>query len=293
MAIADFIPEIWSARFLTKLEATRVWGLQTNKNYEGELSSNGNTVNIPQTATSISVGDYVAGTAITAAPDQADGSTIPLLVDQQKFFRFIVDDIHEYQSAPSLMDDAMREAALQVAITQDNYLKGIYAAGHNDSRSVTVTEDLSAAGTPTKLIEAFITTKAAMSNADVPTDGRWAVVNPRFIAQLEKHFLTNPADGVFTPTTADSTLTNGFSGNLLGYNLYVTSNSAVATLSNVVNDRIVLGQSNENVTMAEQIREVEATRPAEYFADMVKGLYVYGAKLVHPDRIWTITHKQA
>ena len=293
MALADFVPTIWSARFTDKLYANRVWGSLTNRNYEGELSSGGNTVKIPTSSTTISVGDYVSGTAITAAPDKANGDTQDLVVDQQKFFRFIVDDIQEFQTRPDLMDDAMRESAEQVAIVQDTYLRGIYASGHNSSRNTAVSADLTAATAGKDVISAFIDTKAEMTLASIPMENRWAVVNPRTISVIEKYFLTNPADGVYVPAASDGVLRNGFAGTLLGFRLLVTSRTPEVDISSTKYDRLICGSGNGNVTMADQIRELETTRPEDMFADMVKGLYVYGAKLVHDDRLWTIDHKQA
>ena len=293
MALSDFIPSVWSARFVDKLEAVRVWGELTNANYQGELASGGNVVKIPVSSTSITVGDYVSGTPITVAPDVANGTTIDLPVDQQKYFRFTVDDIQEFQSAPSLMDDAMRESASSVATVMDNYLKGIFSAGHAGARNTAVDPALANDGFGEALIKAFIDMKADMGLANIPENDRWAVVNPRTIKGLERYFLTKPADGVYVPATADQVVRNGFAGTLLGFSLRVTTNTIEATVGGAAHDRIMAGQGNLNVTMAEQMRELEVDRPSNSFSDLVKGLYVYGAKLVHTDRLYTIDHKQA
>ena len=284
MALADFIPSIWSARFTSKLYAARVWGSLTNRNYQGSLSAGGNTVKIPTSSTSIAVGDYTSGTAITAAPDQADGDTEDLVVNQQKFFRFLVDDIQEFQTQPGLMDDAMRESAEQVAIVQDNFLKNFYGTNYAAGRSVEIPGAMhgESEGFAVALINAFIDSKKALTNLNISMSNRWAVVSPTVIAALDKHFTVDGNDGSYTPATSDAAVVNGFGGVLLGFRLLVTTNVVMEDVSSKASERIVLGQGNSHVTMAEQIRSLEVTRPDDMFADLVKGLYVYGAKMIDP-----------
>jgi len=288
MAISAFVPKIWSARFTTKLRDMLVWGSVANTQYAGEIQAAGDTVKIPTSATSITVGDYTVGTDINAA-ETADGSTQDLVIDKQKYFHFKVDDINAVQSRPALMDDAMQEAAYQVAKQIDDDIRAVFSPAYAAARNVEVAGALTDDSTGEDLLKAFITQKAAMTRLGLPLQDRWAIVSPEFIGAMERHFLAKPADGVFLPSTAESTLRNGFSGTLLGYRLLSTQN--VATVTN--KQRIFMGQGTEAVTHASQIGKVEAYRPERQFADAVKGLYVYGTKLVIGARLFFITHANA
>ena len=98
MAITDWIPQVWSARFLRKLEENRVWGNLVDRSYqEGEIIQFGNSLKIPTWTKDFTVQDYAIGTPLVA-PEEADGEEVTLLVNKQKYFSFIVEDIQLIQT---------------------------------------------------------------------------------------------------------------------------------------------------------------------------------------------------
>ena len=117
-----------------------------------------------------------------------------------------------------------------------------------------------------------------MTEAYFPLEGRWIMVNAAFIEGIERWALDKGASsGVYTPATDQSVLVNGFSGNLLGFDLFQTSNPQSAQIT-AANDawRCFVGQGNEAVTLARQINTIERYRSHQAFADVVRGLVVYG-----------------
>lgn len=285
MALGDFIPQIWSARFTTILYNMRVYGAGTNRNYEGDIAMAGDTVKIPTRTGAVTVRDYVKSTDIAAA-EEMNGTTQDLAVDQQKYFHVYLDDIQRRQQVPDLMDATIMHGVEQVAQGQDEYLMGIYAAAFDAARSVNTA---AAANAAVKLIvESFIDLKAAMTQANIPLDNRWAVVHPTIVAKLEKHFIAEggAAAGIYAPATSDSVIRNGFAGNLVGFDLRVSNRVPTNGAGANRKFRCVASQGNLGVTMAEQITQMEAYRPEKRFGEAIKALYVYGAEAVEAQRIF-------
>ena len=120
------------------------------------------------------------------------------------------------------------------------------------------------------------------------------MVNAAFVEGLERWALDKNSTGVYLPATSESVLRNGFAGTLVGYDLFVTSDpQSVRITANNDAWRVFIGQGNEAVTMARQINTIERYRSHQAFADVVRGLTVYGAKAVHPDRVFYLDHVKA
>ena len=301
MAIAAFIPQIWSARFTSKLRDMLVWGSVMNANYEGEITAAGDTVKIPSSTTSITVSDYTENTDINDA-ELADGTTQDLVINKKKYFHFYVDDITEAQTRPEVMDDAMREAAFQMANEQDNDYRATVISGFDASRNVNV--DVASGGSVgddahvTAVLKAFTSRARAMDEANIPQEGRWSIVSPLLKEMLNNWFaISGGSDSVYVPATSEQTLRNGFIGRLLGFDLRVTnkrdtsSTGSGQTRKNY--DRYWFGQGTEANTRAEQLVSIEAYRPEKRFGDAVKGLRVYGSKQIHAARLWTASVQNA
>ena len=297
MALSAFVPNIWSARFLSKLRANLVWEQLGNRNYQGEITAAGDTVKIPTGTSNIAIGDYVSGTKISANPSVANGTTQDLDIDKQKFFRFLVDDIQRVQSKPDIMDEAINEAAFKIANQIDSdIMTEVNTAEASARRERVATAMTSSALRKTAveaILKAMIDQKNAMSSASIPLEDRWFVIHPDTLSLFEEYFLVGATTGtasLFLPVTTEDTLRNGFAGKMLGYNMYVTTKVPSVTVSSTDYHILYMGQGRENFTHAAQISEMEVARPDDLFADLVKGLYVYGTKTVHPGRLYNIQH---
>lgn len=275
MSIAGFIPEIWSARLLTSLKKSLVYGAPdvANRNYEGELSAAGDTVTI----TSVSrptVSNYTTGGTITREP--LTDAQRKLLITEQKYFAFDVDDVDARQAQGNVMNEGMDEAAFALRDVADQFIAGLYTgvATDNDLGTVSVT---SAANAYDTLVDLGI----ELDEADVPTEGRWAIIPSWYHGLLLK-------DDRFVGTggsDAEATLRNGMVGEAAGFSLRKSNNVPNPT----GDDFVVQAGYNGAISFAEQINKVEAFRPEDTFADAVKGLHVYGAKLVRPSGLAIVT----
>jgi N4-gp56 family major capsid protein len=279
MAINRFIPEIWSAVLLQALETNLVYAQAgvVNRDYEGEIANAGDTVRI----TSISdptIGDYVPNSTVIT-PEELNDAQRTLVIDQSKYFAFKVDDVDQRQALGNVMPEAMQRAAYQLAKVADAYVASLYTgvATANNLGTVSVTT-AAIAYTQIRML------KLKLDSADIPEDGRFITAPPWFYSLLteDNRFLDASASG----TT--ETLRNGRVGRVLGFDL-LQSNQAPNPTGD---DYVVMAGTNAAISFAQQINKTEAYRPESSFSDAVKGLHLYGAKLVRPDHIAVLTASQ-
>jgi len=281
MSVQNFIPKVWSARLLSHLNKAQVYAseLVSNRDYEGEISQYGDTVHINRVE-DVTIRDYVPNTDI-AAPEELDGSQRSLVIDQMKYFNFAVDDVDRRQGHPDYMDQAMERASYGLRDAADRYVASLYTEADSnnligsDADPVTISEAAMA-------YEVLVDLAVKLDNANVPQEGRWVVVPPWFHGLMLKdnRFVTYTAQG-------DATRANGQVGEAAGFRILKSNNvpkvagDGSATFDN---EKIIAGYTGA-ITFAEQILKIEAYRPDNRFSDAVKGLYVYGAKVIRPEGI--------
>jgi hypothetical protein len=275
MAITRFRPEIWSAELLVALRKKLVYAGPgvVNRDYEGEISQAGDTVRI----TSISdptIGTYSANVTVVT-PEELTDAQRTLVVDQAKYFAFFVDDVDARQAKGNVMPEAMRRAAYKLADQADQYVAALYTGAQAANALGTV------AVTTAAIAEAqIIQLKVKLDEANVPQEGRFVTMPPWYHALLlaSDHFVRLDASGT-TEALRNGTVMRGF-----GFDILVSNNAPLVT----GDDYAVMAGVDSAISFAEQINKVEAYRPEAKFADAVKGLYLYGAKLVRPDSIATL-----
>jgi len=268
MAVTSFIPEIWSARLLTTLSKSLVFGSVANRDYEGLISQAGDTVQI-NNITDPTVAAYTKNTTVIS-PDELTTVDQTLLIDQAQYFAFYVDDVDARQAAGDLIGVATERAAYKLRDVADQFLQGVIRAGAGD---VTLSATLAAAD---DVWGALLDLKVVLDTENVPTEGRYAVVTPAIHALLmdSARFLDASASGSTEP------LRNGRVGSAAGFDIRVSNNAEA--------DSITAGHPI-GLTYAEQIVKMEAYRPESAFSDAVKGLHVYGARAVRPEALAVVT----
>lgn len=282
MAITTFIPEIWSARLLYALDKSHVATNLVNRNYEGQIKNQGDIVHIG-TIGAITVNSYTANSDMNA-PETLNTTDQSLVIDQAKYFNFQVDDVDEVQAAGDLVDTAMGRAAYALADVSDAYLLGIVAAGA-DSGNVVGTKATPIALTASNVYENIVKLRTKLDKQNVPTIGRSIVIPPEVYALLlndTTHFM------VVQPATGENVIINGMVGRIAGFDVYMSNNVVVGTDggSNGTSPYFnVTAQIADATTYAEQIVKTEAFRLEKRFADGVKGLHVYGAKVTNGKEI--------
>lgn len=266
MAVTSFIPEIWAARLLEHLDKAHVYAALMNRDYEGEIRNAGDTVHI-NTIGDITVGTY-NGTEITY--EALSTTAQDLKIDQAKYFAFGVDDVEKAQALPGLVEAATQRAAYAINDAADTYLAGILATGG------TAVTPSAVALTPANIYTALVQMKVALDKQNVPTEGRWVVIDPTAHGLLlqDERFVS------FGTDTTNERLVNGRVGRAVGMDIYVSNN-----VPETSGEYSLIAGVPMACTYAEQIIETEAMRDIATFKDLVRGLHVYGAKVTRPAAI--------
>lgn len=274
MSIANFIATVWSARIQMALMKSLVFAQPgvVNRDYEGEIADKGSKVKINMISDP-TIKTYTRGAAIDG-PETLNDAATELEVDQAKYFNFEVDDVDKRQSQPGYFDEAMRRAAYGMKDLSDSYVAGLMKTGAANL--------VGSDGSPKTISSAnesysyLVDLDTALSEANVPREGRWAIVPPWFYGLLKKkqEFVLQS-----TPQS-ESRLATGIIGTASGFTI-MESNNCPRTGS----DYSILAGVDSAVSYAEQILKTEAYRPQDKFSDAVKGLHVYGAKVVRPEKL--------
>lgn len=271
MSVSNFIPTIWSAKIFQELEKAHILVPLCNRDYEGEITSYGDTVKINSVG-SISIDNYVPNST-EIDPEQLDSTQAVLEIDQAKYFAFYLDDVDNAQTKPKLMGEAMRKAAYALADTADGHIASLHSdAGISITAGNTQSDDV---------IPLLSELGRRMSENNVPQAGRWLVVPPWFQAKLVLAQVVKETQNI----TSDDALRNGWVGRCFGFDVYMSNNlNEVATTP----QHNLLAGTNRAISFAEQVVKLEAYRPEDAFSDAVKGLHVYGAKVIDPASLASI-----
>lgn len=265
---STFIPEIWSKKLNQMLEKNCVMMQCVNKNWEGEISQQGDTVKII-TPADVTVSTLTSDniTYNSLAPKSQD-----LVIDQKKFFAFKIDDVAKVQSNMDIMEAHLVNAKKAIEEVQDSYL----LAMHTD---VTESNTVGSESSPITLdkstiYEHFVKLSLALKNSDAVHTGvrPWVVINPN----IESYLLQSP-EFIKAYNVADETLRDGAIGRIAGMDVLVSTN-----LTDIDNKYYVLAGTNDAITFASQLAKIESLRDKDSFSDLVRGLYLYGAKTVQP-----------
>lgn len=279
MAVTSFIPEVWSAALLTTLEEHHVAAQDgiVNRNYEGEISEYGDTVQI-NTLTDPTIIPYTRNSTDLSSPEVLTTTAQTLVIDQADAFNFLLDDLDRAQvrNAGGLVSEAAQRAAIGLRAEVDTYLFGEMA----DNAGTTLpAEDIDSPDEAFLLLRKL---RLALNKENVPKDGRWVVVSPEFetVVLGDPRFLDASAYGSNAP------IMNGEIGRAVGFRVLVSNNLPEGFIPSAgeVSNFVIAGHSMAT-TYAEQISKVEALRSQKAFADIVRGLHLYGAEVVRPEAL--------
>lgn len=262
-----FIPQIWSNKLLSTLEKTCVMLQCVNKNYEGEIKNAGDTVNIIKPS-DVSVSTF---TGSTLTYEELSPSNLSLTIDQRKLFAFKINDVALAQANTDIMEAHMENAKKAIEVAQDTFLLG----KHIDVPLANVIGASTAVGLTTENIYSkFVDLAKVLKKSNALSNGQkpWVVINPDIEALLLQSSQFTSAYQI-----ADETLREGSIGRIAGMDVLVSTNLTAA--EDVIS---VLAGTNEAITFAAQVAKIESIRDTQTFSDLVRGLYLYGAKTVIP-----------
>lgn len=304
-----FIPTLWSGKLLAKFYQNTMLSEVTNTDYEGELKNQGDTVRI-RLAPSISISDYTVGQNLSYEVPT------PIFQDMQvnkgKYFGVQVNDVLSYQSDMNLMNMFTEDAAkqLKIAIENEVFFNSFVTEGPASANEGATAGAISAAynlgtdtapidqATPENVLKAILRMSTVLDEQNVPEDGRFLILSP-----YDRHLLmqSSIAQAYFTGDQS-STIRTGKIGMLDRFSVYVSNllpkgeagkalvaglsaTSTGGSVSNAKARRTMIAGTKAATSFAMTINKTEPLRNQTDFGDIVRGLAVYGRKVVKPEAL--------
>ena len=290
-----FLPSVYSKKVLNFFRKSSVVEAITNTDYAGEISAFGDSVRIIKEPV-ISVSDYTRGSDTTAT--KLTDQEITLVVDSAKAFKFIVDDIETNMSHVNFKEVASSSAAYALRDSYDaaviaTMFDGVSSSSPDHVLGTDNATDL-AAGTfdgtgnldigfgssEHDPIDVLARMARLLDEQDVPEEGRWFVAGPDFyevLGQASSKLLSVDFNA------GQGSIRNGLvsSGKLRGFDMYKSNN--IASTTNAAGK--CMGGHISSTATANTILSTEVLRDPSSFGDIVRGLHVYGAKVLRPEAL--------
>jgi hypothetical protein len=286
-----FLPKVYSKQVLNFFRKASVVEAITNTDYAGEIAAYGDSVRIIKEPT-ITVYQYERGADVTktALTDQE----VTLIVDVANAFKFIVDDIETNMSHVNFRDVATSSAAYALrdafdagvlatmfagvsASAPDHIIGADASVGTVGVNETTSSIDLIDVADP---LDVMARMARLLDDQSIPEEGRWFVASPAFyeaLSQSSSKLLSVDYNA------GQGSIRNGLvsSGKLRGFNMYKSNNiAATATATG----KCLAGHMSATAT-AQTITSTEVIRDPSSFGDIVRGLHVYGAKVLRPEAL--------
>ncbi|KJU83829.1 hypothetical protein MBAV_003989 [Candidatus Magnetobacterium bavaricum] len=282
-----FSRAIWSGKLLAKYYATSVITDISNTTYEGDIKEQGDLVYI-RAVPDITIRDYVKGQKLEYDNPDAPPA-VDLLIDKGKYFAFTCDDVDKWQSDIDLLDLWSSDAAEQLKVVIDSeVLSAVPSQAHSSNMGdkagkISGAIDIGKTGAPiqitkTNVLDYIVDCASVLDEQNIPETGRWLVI-PAWLAGMIKK--SDLKDAALTNDTV-SILRNGRIGSIDRFDVYSSNHvGSVVDTGDTVN-KILFGHRSA-LTFASQIIRVETLRAESTFGDLVRGLHVYGFKVIKPE----------
>jgi hypothetical protein len=278
-----WLPEVFSKKVQVAFRKSAVAEAICNTDYMGEIAQFGDTVNIIKEPT-ITVTDYTRATTSLSSTVLTDQELV-LQVDQAKYFQFKVDDLEKRFSHVNWQQVASDNAAYQLKDAFDvNVITAAVAGiGTNTYGTVAAPIDTGHATGEVDPLDVLARLARLLDDANVPEENRWVVAKPEFYEELAK---TSSKLLSVDYNQGNGGLRNGLvaSGELRGFKMYKSSNVPTPSGSGNPTHQILAGHMSA-VSCAQSLSTVESIRDNDSFKDIVRGLLVWGRKVLRPEAL--------
>ncbi len=271
----NFIPEVFSKLLQAKFYKKSILPAISNTDYEGEISGQGDKV-IIRTVPAVTINDY-AGTITT---QELTTAKVEMLIDKAKYYSFKVDDVLAAQADINMLDGASTDASegMRIAVETD-----VLSAAVTGATSIGSQTSITSAN----ILENILLMSKQLDELNIPEEGRFIVLSPEFISLLKQSELRQ----AYVTGDATSPLRNGQVGMVDRFNVF-QSNMVYTPASGADSGYThVLAGHPKALSFASQFTNTETVRMESTFGDQVRGLKVYGSKVVTPDALcvgkWT------
>ena len=127
-----------------------------------------------------------------------------------------------------------------------------------------------------------------LDQQNVDSQGRWLVLDPVFIEVLK-----DEDSRLFNSDFGGAGLMNGVvANNIHGFTVYTSNNlpqvgsgSSFTGANSAINFGVIVAGHSSAVATAEQINKTETYRDPDSFADIVRGMHLYGRKILRPEAL--------
>jgi hypothetical protein len=276
-----FIPEVWSGKLVAKYYDASVLAAISNTDYEGEVSAQGDKVKI-RTIPSLQINDYQSGQNLTL--QRPTSAIIELNIDKGKYWSAVIDDVQALQADMSLMDMWSSDASEQMKIALDTDVLGTIddsaIAANSGTTAGRISGDINLGSAATavtltkgNVIDYIIDHNLVLDEANIPEQGRYIVLPAWACAMLKKSDLKDAS------LTGDGTsvLRNGRIGMIDRTTVYNSN-----LLPSAAGKYTVYAGHKSALAFAAQLTKLETIRAESTFGDIMRGLMVYGFKVVDP-----------
>ena len=270
MSTRNFKPLVWAKAIEINREKMMVAAKLCNRDYEGDIKNLGDKVKINGVSRP-TITNYDDTNGLGDFERLQDQSTM-LEITESKAFHFYVGDIDKRQSAGNIMDAELTEAAAALAEVMDSYIYSFY----KEAGIVTDVDSLTCENVLTIIND----TLGKLWKNNVPTTEQVSLeVTPEFLTKLQMAKLLVDTDN-------STVLQGGVTHKLKTFNIdvYMSNNLPKDKDGNDV----CFLRTKKAISFAEQLKEVKSYEPQNFFGEAVKGLQVYGAKVIRPDELAVI-----
>lgn len=262
MAVNHFIQTIWSKKIQDSLEVSCKLVDNCWREYEGDCKR-AQSVKILGVGEP-TIGDYTGADIEIEA--MSDSSQI-LTIDQAKYFAFYVDDVDEAQSVPGLPEKYQEKAVHKLAVNRDSYVANLIKGATNATTVADNTEE----GIKEGIDEAIVELRERNFDEEGVIE-----ITPAVYNKFKNNLIT-------LSTNNPEYVKKGIVGVYDGFDVVMSNNMAKdATYA------YCAVRGKKAIAFAGQIEKVEACRAEKRFADVIKGLDVFGAKVIDEARIQVI-----
>lgn len=293
--VGNFIPEIWASKLIENFYDATVLAAISNTDYEGQIKAFGDKVQI-RTTPELTIRPYQKGMTLTV--DRPDKPKITLEIDQGDYFAAVEDDVDKVQADIDLMNTWSKDASERMKIAIDTkVLTGMLPSISSDNVGtaagrISKNINLGATASPvqvtkTNVLDLIVDAGTVLDEANAPESDRFMVIPAWMAGMIKKSDLKDAS------LTGDgsSVLRNGRIGQIDRFTLYVSHN-----LNNVIDSTFrcfsVVAGHKMGLTFASQMTEMETIRAESTFGNIIRGLQVYGYKVVKPEALTKLYVRQ-
>lgn len=263
----NFIPEVFSKLLQAKFYKQSVLPAISNTDYQGEISGQGDKV-IIRTVPAVTINDY-AGTVTNQ--DLTTG-TVEMLIDKAKYYSFKIDDVLKAQADINLLEAASGDAAegMRIAVETD-VLSSVIGDATTTGSQTTITSS--------NILSEILELSQALDELNIPEEGRFIVLSPEFVSMLKQSELRQ----AYLTGDGTSPLRNGQVGMVDRFTVYQSNMLHTPASGTDAGYTHVLAGHPKAISFASQFTNTETVRLETTFGEAVRGLKVYGSKVVNPD----------